>query len=217
MTTVYIVRHAEAEGNKNKTFQGLTDCNLTEKGYLQLEALAERFKDIKIDKLYSSPLKRTIATAKAVNKYHNLPINIEKDVIEINGGVFEGQKWDEVPKFYPKEHNIWVNEPEKFKIEGGESMKEVYDRMKNAITSIVAENKGKTIAVVSHGCSIRNFLCFANRMPLKEINKIEWCDNTAISKIEFNDDLEPTVVYQNDSSHLMNSDESLQSQAWWKE
>lgn len=216
MTTVYIVRHAEAEGNKNKTFQGRTDCNVTEKGYRQLDALAEKFKDIKIDKLYSSPLIRTVETAKAVNKYHNLPINIDENVIEIDGGVFEGQKWDEVPKMYPEAHNLWVNEPHNFKVEASESMKDVYNRMKKAITSIASKNKDKTVAVVSHGCSIRNFLCYANKMPLDQIITLGWADNTSISKIEFDDELEPKVIFQNDASHL-SKDPTLQTQAWWKE
>ena len=217
MTTVYLVRHAEAEGNKNRTFQGRTDCDLTEKGYRQLESLAERFKDIKIDKLYSSPLKRTIETAKAVNKYHNLPINIDENIIEINGGVFEGLNWDKVGEMYPEEHKVWVNQPHNFKIEGGESMKNVYERMKKAITAIVSENKGKTVAVVSHGCAIRNYLCYANKMPHEKICTLEWADNTAISKIEFDDDLEPTVIFQNDSSHLSDEDATIRFETWWKE
>lgn len=52
VTKVYIVRHAEAIGNINETFQGRTDENVTEKGYKQLEALSDRFRDIHIDVLY---------------------------------------------------------------------------------------------------------------------------------------------------------------------
>lgn len=217
MTTLYLVRHAEAEGNKNKVFQGRTDCNLTEKGYRQLDALSERFKDIKIDKLYSSPLKRTIETAKAINKYHNLPILINENVIEINGGVFEGQKWDEVPNLFPEAYKLWSSEPHNFKVDGGESMVQVYDRMIKGISEIVSQNKGKSIAVASHGCAIRNYLCYANKISFDKIKTLDWADNTSISKIEFDDEIVPNIVYQNDSSHLSDELATTRFEKWWKE
>lgn len=217
MTTVYLVRHAEAQGNKDKVFQGRTDCNLTEKGYVQLDALSERFKEIKIDKLYSSPLKRTIETAKAVNKYHNLPVIIKNEIIEINGGGFEGQQWDKVSELFPEAYRLWANEHHNFKIDGGESMIDVYERMKKGIASIVKESPDKTVAVVSHGCAIRNYLCYANKIPFEKLSTLEWADNTAISKLEFGDDLVPKIIYQNDSSHLSDENATIRFETWWKE
>lgn len=74
LTTIYLVRHCEAMGNINRIFQGHTDEEISDNGRLQLEKLAERFRDIHLDALYSSPLKRAYRTAEAVNRYHQLPI-----------------------------------------------------------------------------------------------------------------------------------------------
>ena len=81
ITKVYLVRHAEAAGNVAKTFQGHTDCEVTEKGHKQLACLAERFKDVHLDIIYSSPLLRTRQTAAAVNKYHGLDVHINQGLI----------------------------------------------------------------------------------------------------------------------------------------
>ncbi len=206
MTTVYIVRHAEAQGNVDEVFQGRTDCEVTENGYRQLDALAEKFKDIDIDVLYASPMKRTLETARAVNKYHNLPIITDDNLIEINLGVLEGVKWDDVPDLYPEEYGLWINDISEFNVKDGESMRNVYDRMKKALTEIVRANAGKRIAVVSHGCAIRNYLCFAKGVPFKEIDSIPWCDNTSIAKIEYNDELVPEIIFFNNTEHLKSSE-----------
>ena len=46
MVKIYLVRHAEAQGNVEEFFQGHIDTDVSEKGRKQLECLAERFKDI---------------------------------------------------------------------------------------------------------------------------------------------------------------------------
>lgn len=84
MTKIYLVRHAEALGNVREFFQGRTDCEVSERGEKQLECLAEHFKNIPIEAIYSSPLKRTLSTAAAVNKYHDLPIQKYEGLIELS-------------------------------------------------------------------------------------------------------------------------------------
>ncbi len=202
MTTIYLVRHAQSDGNNKSLFQGITDCELSENGLKQLEFLAERFKDIKIDKVYSSPLKRTRATAGAINKYHNHDIIIDDGLIELNGGIFENRTWDDLYSSHAKEMEIWENSHHLFEIEKGETMKQLYDRITKTILNIVKENEGKTIAIASHGCAIRTFLCFANRIEFSRIGEIEWCGNTGVTKVEFDDNLIPNLIFQSDVSHL---------------
>lgn len=202
VATVYLVRHAEAMGNIGGYFQGTTDCDVSPKGKKQLEALKERFKDIEFDAIYSSPLKRTIETAEAVNFYKNYEIKLDKGLIEINGGILEGKQWSEFPVTYKKEFDLWNNHPEKFVAQGGESMQEVYDRITLTITKLAARNKGKTIVIVSHGCALKNFLCYAKGLPLTEFKNLGWLDNTSVTRVEFDTNLKPQIIFENDISHL---------------
>ena len=66
MTTLYLIRHAEAEGNLYRIAQGQCDSIITDRGYQQIAALAERFRDEPIDAVYSSDLTRTCITAGAI-------------------------------------------------------------------------------------------------------------------------------------------------------
>ena len=100
-TTLYLVRHAEAEGNWRRTFQGHSNSDVSEKGYRQLEYLARRFADIPLDAVYASPLKRAYETAKAIDRAAGLPIVTDDGLMEINGGAFEGVPFAELPLRFP--------------------------------------------------------------------------------------------------------------------
>ncbi len=209
MTKIYLVRHAEALGNVREFFQGRTDCDVSERGEKQLECLAEHFKNIPIEAIYSSPLKRTLSTAAAVNKYHNLPIQKDEGLIEINGG----KPWADLPKLYPVEYGLWKNRMEDFYIEDGEKMTEVFDRMKSAMDRIAAENEGKTIAVVSHGCALRNFLCYAMGKPISALKDVGWSDNTAVSLVEYESGV-PKIIFKNNNEHLPDELSTLSRSRW---
>lgn len=213
MTKIYLVRHAEAMGNVEEFFQGQTDCELSEKGKKQLELLAERFRDIPIEAIYSSPLKRTIDTAEAINKYHNLTIIRDEGLIEINGGVWEGKPWADLPKLYPVEHDLWQNKMQDFYVADGERMTEVFERVKNAVDKIAAENDGRTIAVVSHGCALRNFLCYAMGKPISALKDVGWSDNTAVSLVEYENGV-PKIIFKNSNDHLTGELSTLSKSKW---
>lgn len=203
MTEVYIVRHCEAEGNVNRTFQGTSDCDVTQLGEKQLSYLAERFRNIDLDAIYSSPLKRAFKTAEAVGKYSKIPIIKVEKLIEINGGEIEGICWEDFPITRPELEYHWSVEPHKFHPKGGESMVSVYRRSWEAIKEIVAQNKGKTVAVASHGCTIRNIMCHAEGKPIEQLNTVKWADNTGVFLLRFLiDDSLPEIVMFNDVSHL---------------
>ena len=56
MTTIYLIRHAEAEGNLYRIAQGQANSSITDRGERQIQALARRFADIPIDAVYASAL-----------------------------------------------------------------------------------------------------------------------------------------------------------------
>lgn len=216
VTTLYLIRHCEALGNINDTFQGRLDEDITEKGAKQLEKLAERCKDFHFDIIYSSPLKRAYKTAQAANKYHGLPIIIDSAFSEIDGGEFEGCKWDKLPILFPDTFKLWKSDFAHFKSKEGESMLQVYERVSKGAMRVVKENKGKSILIASHGCAIRNLCCFLMGFGLEKIDNCEWVDNTGISCFTFDDELKPTLVFINDCDHLKSDPELAPHQMFWR-
>lgn len=214
-TRILLVRHCEAEGNVKRIFQGHTDAPISANGGKQLDLLSLRLRNQRIDALYSSPLKRAYQTAQAINQFHHLPIRIKEGLMEIQGGSWEGKPWADFPVIDPEQSYFWDYEPHRFAPAGGESMRQVYDRVWNALLEIVQENPNSVVCITSHGCAIRNILCRANGFPIERLNEVDWCDNTAVSVIDFDQQLRPSIVVQNDASHLSPEVSTFHKQDWW--
>lgn len=202
MTTVYLIRHCEAEGNVLGIFQGTTDLDISATGKKQLEFLSERFKNIHIDKVYSSPLIRAYKTAEAVAKPKGLKVIADAGLTEINGGIIEGMPLTDIFENFPDLEYKWCHEFHNFAPENGEAIRDTYERVWAAAKKIIAENDGKTIALASHGGALRTLICRLTVGALENINGVPFSDNTAVSKIVFEDTEHWRCEYINDASHV---------------
>ena len=215
MTTLYLVRHCEAMGNIRRIFQGHTDEDISENGQRQLARLTERFRDIPLDAIYSSPLRRALRTAEAIDGARGLPITQDRRLMEIDGGVWEGKPWKALPLLYPIQSLKWSRSPWDFHPRRGEAMREVFARMAEVLTEIAAAHPDGTVAVASHGCAIRNALCWAKGWPIERLNEVAWCDNTGVSVLRF-DEGRVQLVMENDNTHLSEGISTFAKQTWWK-
>lgn len=214
-TRIYVVRHAEARGNLERIFQGQTDSDVTEKGLLQLAALAEYFKNIRLDAVYSSDLKRAVMTARYVNSHAGLEIRTDPRLREIHGGLWENVHFDELPVRFPEAYRTWEHQPHLHKMPQGESMEDVYRRMVEAITDIARAHRGQNVAVVSHGAAIRTLRTFALGLPLSQLNDMLWCENTAVTVIDFDDKMRPHLTVNGDASHISDELSTVRRQRWY--
>ena len=214
MTRFIVIRHCEAEGNRERRFQGTFDGEVSELGRKQLEYLSLRFRNERIDYIYSSSRKRALATAEAVNQYHNLDIVIDDAVMEINAGLWEGKLFSEFPTLFPEQMFLWDNEPYNFIAPEGEKMSDVYNRMVGFVKEKASEHKDSTIVIASHGCAIRNLLCWADGLGFKNLAQEVWCANTAVNIFDVDDEFNPHLLLKNDISHLPEEIKTLSSQKW---
>jgi len=217
LTRVYLIRHAQAEGNLNRRFHGITDADITPTGEKQLEALKARCAEYPFDVAYSSNLKRAIKTAKAAIGDRNLELNIDPMLAEMNIGDMEDIPYAELTVKFGEDFRIWTNEPHRFAAPGGESMAGMRDRIVSAFMNIVRSNIGKNILVVSHGCAMRSLICTLSGVDFEDLCTVPWCDNTAVHIIDFDDQLNPTFVLNGDASHLTDDTSTLAKQTWWKQ
>lgn len=215
-TRLILVRHAEAEGNLYRIFQGWTNGSVTDRGHIQAKLVAERLKDMPIDVLYSSSMKRTLQTAGYISEVKNLPIIRTDKLKEINGGDWEGRRWDELPKMWPDEHHTWENMPHIHQMPNGESMAEFQKRLIAEIEKIISDNKGKNICIVTHGTAIRALMCYFSECDLEEMINTPWYDNTAVTIID-HEDGKFNIVMAGDASHLSKEYSTLENQEWWVE
>lgn len=201
MTTIYLIRHAEAEGNLYRIAQGWNGSILTEWGLLQLNQLRERFRDVPIDNVYASILYRSYTTAYAISGPKNLIIKRREDLREIGIGEWEGKSWGAIARESPEELENFNKHPEQWHVTGAESVQELQDRMWNVMQEIIQENPNRAVAVVSHGYAIRVFLAKLEGIPLSELEKSPVGPNTSVSLIEAEND-KMQLIYRDNAEHL---------------
>ncbi|MBC2581712.1 histidine phosphatase family protein [Clostridium sp. DJ247] len=203
-TKVFLVRHGETEWNRLGKFQGCKDINLSEEGVVQAQYLSKKFND-NFDYIYTSPLKRAMQTAEVIAANKEIRPIIVNELREINFGEWEGLTIKEISNNFPEEFNDWRNDKVEAPMCGGDlSLKNASRRAKNAITEIVARHKEKKILIVAHGGIIKAGLIGLFEWDMTMYHKIN-LGNTAICEIDFDLDLNPTIVKINDTSHLPNN------------
>lgn len=183
MATLILVRHGESVWNEKGLWTGLVDVSLTEKGRDEAKRSAKGIKDIRIDMTFTSPLKRAKETLVEMQKvlfpnypHPPYPPNIEDSALnERDYGVLTGKnKWEIQRKVgesaFKKIRRGW-NTP----IEGGETLKDVYNRVvpfyKKTIEPLL--RKGKNVLVVPHGNSIRALVKYLEHISNEDIEHIE--------------------------------------------
>ena len=183
MTEIYLIRHAQAEGNVYRMMQGHWDGDLTALGRRQIEALARRLEGLPFDAVYSSDLYRARMTAEAVTLSRALPLRCMPALREINVGRWETKFFGNVTHAEPELAHAFMYDQEKFSIEGGETYAEVTDRAWAALEEIVRAWPEGRVALVSHGVTIRCLLARITGLSLKDNHALPICRNTAISRV----------------------------------
>lgn len=94
LTTFYLVRHGETDWNKNRIIQGQKDPELNERGIQEAEAIAKKFKDLKLELAFSSDLLRAKKTAEIIAFEHQLTVQATEKLRERKFGSLEGESFD---------------------------------------------------------------------------------------------------------------------------
>jgi broad specificity phosphatase PhoE len=196
MTRIILIRHGQTNLNLRKRYCGWTDISLNIHGKKQAEKLSRRIKGESVHKVYSSDRKRALETAGIIFK--GTVIEKVPDLREIHFGIFEGKNHKELIKKEPRVYKKWLKRPLQELIPGGESFTGFKKRIIAAFKKIVLHNKGKTIAVVSHGGAISVIL---NNILKSEDFWKAIPGSASLTIIEYKCNKADIVLF-NDTSHL---------------
>ncbi len=183
MGRLILVRHGESELNRDGIFYGQLDPELTEKGVRQAEEAKEILRAFHYDEIYVSDLVRARDTARILNHRELQVIETER-LRELNFGIFEGLKYDEILERYPEEEALWREQWQDYDYESGESVRELQRRTVEFIEEKLEEDKD--ILVVAHWGVINCVLSHYLTGGLEGYWKFA-TDNCGIAVINFRD------------------------------
>ncbi len=201
MTTILLIRHAVNDFVKTGKLAGWTEgVHLNEEGKAQAEALGARLADAPIERIYASPIDRTMETAAAIAKRHpQLQVTENREIGEVRYGDWEGKKVSDLQR-----RKMWavVQEyPSRASFPNGESMRGVQTRIVNEIEALAQRHPRQMIALVFHADLIKMALAHYLGMHLDVFQRIV-ISPASISTLHLGHS-RPFIVCMNDIAHIL--------------
>lgn len=178
-----LVRHGEAEGNRELRYLGRTDAPLTECGEGQATLLASALPRLLPTDIYASPLLRARATAGATSALLGLPLTVIPELREMDFGAWEGLTRQEVRERDPEALAAWEGGTTPAP-PGGESLDAVSARVVSFADSLLASHAGKTVALFSHVTPIKMLVCAALGLPPEGARRM-WLNPASITLLDW--------------------------------
>ena len=153
MTTLFLVRHAVTADTGHKLTGWTEGVPLTEEGRAQAEIAAKGLAHVDFDAIYSSPIDRTMETAKAIAKPHGLKVQVRRGIGEIQYG-----RWTNRPLKSLMRTKLWTTVqrfPSAARFPDGETLRDVQARALSEIEKIAEEHPKGKVCCVSHGDVIK--------------------------------------------------------------
>ncbi|MEG0250427.1 MAG: histidine phosphatase family protein [Peptostreptococcus sp.] len=186
MKKLYLIRHAHTKDNELEKYSGYSDTDLSDTGKIQAEELNEFLKkNIEVDKIYTSILKRTGKTIGEYANSQNIEIEKLEGLNEMNFGIFDGLSLNEIKETYPDDYQNFMRGKIDFRFPEGEDVQEFYDRNINAFKKIVKDCEDvDTVMICAHMGTLRNIISYL----LVDSFRLHWnirIENATVTIIEF--------------------------------
>lgn len=209
MTTIYLIRHAEAEGNLYRRIHGQYDSKITENGRRQIAALEARFRDVPIDAVYASDLSRTCHTARAIYVPKGLTLQRDPCFREVCVGAWEDVPFGELERNEQAQLQNFNHDPQNWHVDQAESWDTYTTRFLNGLEHVARREDGKSVAIFTHGTVMSKSI----QRLFPDVNPGH-SDNTAVTKLIWDGVFH--LEYTADNSHLTPEISTLARQNWWR-
>lgn len=185
---LYVIRHGETDWNACYRLQGRTDIELNERGRQAARATAAGMRDIPIDLVITSPLRRARETAELVLEGRLVPVREDRRIQEIGFGVYEGIKArNEKREIIEPLIYQFFREPQSYEPpRGGERIQELLARTGEFLEELKGEEslRDRAILVSTHGAASRALLLNIKKGPIREFWGADVPKNCAVSIVD---------------------------------
>jgi broad specificity phosphatase PhoE len=157
-TTLLLVRHGETPSTGRDMPEPGAGPGLTDAGKRQAEEAAQYISEWRaalppLGAIYASPLTRARETAGILGQVLDLAPVERPDLVDCNAGEWAGAHLKDL--FKKPEWPTVVHYPSGFRFPGGESIREMSDRMVGAARELVGQHPGQSLIIVSHADPIK--------------------------------------------------------------
>ena len=171
MTTFFFVRHGVTSHTGRKLSGRLPDIPLTDEGRAQAEAVAERLAGVPLKAVYSSPIDRTMQTARPIAAKQDLKVQLRRNLTELEFGRWTDRSFKTLrrTKLWP----VIQRWPSGARFPDGESFLEVQQRAVGEVEDLRVKHPRQAICCVSHADVIRVIVAHYLGMHLDMFQRID--------------------------------------------
>lgn len=207
-TELLLVRHGEADSNRDGRFGGWSPVPLTERGRRQAEAAAAELVTRTPVAVITSDVVRAQETAAPIATALGVEARLEPGLRERSLGIFDGLAFTEAEARYPELWQRLVARDPTVLPEGAETAEAVFARVSGAIASICQNHAGQRVVLVSHGLAMFHAFSYVCGLgvPRPDAPTFVLVDNASISHYEHRRSSTGAdrwrIVSVNDTAHL---------------
>ena len=170
-TVILLIRHAHTDALGVRLTGRAPGVALSAIGRAQLPALQRALGSHTLSAIYSSPLERALATARAVADAQRLPVRAHEGLTEVDFGDWTGKTFDELARL--DEWREFNTRRATAVVPAGESASTVQTRIVTTLQALGCTHRGETIAAVSHADVIRAAVLHYAGVSLDEFSRFE--------------------------------------------
>jgi probable phosphoglycerate mutase len=195
MTTFVCIRHGESEANSLGLFAGHLNVPLTALGRRQAALTREFLKGEAFDLAVASPLLRAYETGSIALGDRALPLLPVEGLREIDGGLWEGLAFAELPSKYPESYAVWKNTVGLARPDGGERVADLGERVWETVKRLAKEHPCRRVLLASHATPIRMLRVKSLGLTPAEAHNVPWPSNASVSIFEVEGDSITCAAY----------------------
>ncbi len=149
MVRFVLIRPGQTDFDDQGRIKGNLDIPLNNKGVSQVVRTAEQLADLSIDCVYTSPCQSSEQTANEVAKSLGAKVRRLDQLTNLDHGLWQGKRVDEVRRKQPKVFRMWQDHPETVCPPDGESLRLARKRLRPALEKLLKKHRSGIIAVVA--------------------------------------------------------------------
>lgn len=200
MTKVYFIRHGQSLANVAHRFAGHSDFPLSELGHAQAACTAKHVMAVPFTAVYASDLSRAADTGAAVARIKDLPLLTRQGLREIYAGEWEGRTFEELAD--NDDFRLWRQQIGLSRCTGGESVRQLQERVRMTVDDIVKTHPGETICIATHATPIRVLECLWTGVSLEHMHTIPWVSNASVTVAEYDENRVGRLISRDGHAHL---------------
>jgi probable phosphoglycerate mutase len=183
-TTFFLVRHGVTDTVGQRLVGRRPDAPLNDTGRAQCERVATFLAGVPLAAVYSSPLERAAATARALARPHGLDVSVRDALIDVEFGEWSNETLAALrdrPEFRRFNAQRAGHAPP-----GGEHAALVQARMVTELCRLRDAHPGAAVAVVGHADPLRAALAFFLGLAIDLARRLE-LDPACVTRLELGD------------------------------